>query len=121
MEMNAQVIATTMRFRNARLTSQSIIEKHSALHDGTLAGGKAALDDSRVALLVVDLNGARHERPWRDFDEHPVAVILHDQRGRRHRRDRLRRRQEGHVGEHVGLQPYLRVWERDANLGATRV
>src|SRR5882724_3059290 len=116
--MKTQIIATTVRFRRARLTSQSIIEKNSALHDGTLAGGQAALDDGRIALLVIGLDVARLKYPWRDFDEDAVVVILHDQRGCRHRRDHLRRSEEVDIGEHVGLQPNPGIWERNPHLGA---
>src|ERR1700741_2268551 len=105
MATKTQIIATTRRFLNADTTSQSIIEKNPALHDGTLAGGKAALDDGRIALLVIDLDWARHKRPRRDFDENPIALVLHDQRGRRHGRGHLCCCEETHIGEHVGLEP----------------
>src|SRR5689334_4908485 len=103
MQMKMQIIATTRRFLSAKLTSRSIIEENSALHDGAFADAKATFDDSRVALLIIDLDVAGLERPRRDFDEDALAVVFQDQRRCRHRCNLLRRREEAHGREHVGL------------------
>jgi tetratricopeptide (TPR) repeat protein len=56
MARKKQIIATTMRFRNARVTRASIIEQHSALDDDALTGLHAARHDRFVALLESDLD-----------------------------------------------------------------
>jgi hypothetical protein len=50
MVVKTQIIATTRRFLSARVTSQSIIEEHSALDDDALAGLEAGGDDGEIVM-----------------------------------------------------------------------
>src|SRR6267378_4508881 len=118
MATKMQTIASTRRFRSAKATSRSIIEEHPALHDDPVARFEPALDDRLIALLERDLHWPGFEIPWRDLDEHLIFVLLQDQRRRGDDWHRLPRREEADIGEHVGLQPDVRIREGDADLGA---
>src|SRR5215471_20255269 len=113
MAANTQIIATTRRLRNASSTKRSITEQHSALDDDALAGRNAAPEHDLVALLESDVDGARLERPRRGLDVDLAAIVLEHERAGRHHGGVPRRRVEGHIGEHAGPQPRLRIVERD--------
>src|ERR1700676_500867 len=121
MVAKTQIIATTRRLCRAKPTSRSIIEQHSALHDDAVVGFEATRDDGLIALLETDLDGARLEGPWRDLNEHAIGLVLQDQGGRRQDQYVFFWGQEGGIGEHVQLQPCIRILERNADLGPARV
>src|SRR5215467_12242501 len=121
MATKTQIIATTRRLRSVYPTNQSIIKKHSALYDDLLAGLEAALDNGLITLLETDLDRPRLKGPWRHLDEYLIGFILEDQRRSRDDLDHLLRRQEGGIGEHVRLQHYVRILERNPDLGTARI
>src|SRR5271163_3833550 len=87
--MKMLTITTTKRFVKAKVTSQSIIEEHSALDDHAIAGRQSAPDDHLVALLKTDFHGMGFEAPGCDLDEHLIYVVLQYQCGRWHDRKHL--------------------------------
>src|SRR5438045_2682724 len=97
-------MATTIRFRSARLTRALIIEQNPALHDDALAALEPARDYGLVAFLERDLDPMRLEHPRLDFDEHLIVVLLENERVRRRHRHGLAAGAEGRVGEHVRLE-----------------
>src|SRR5947209_19857064 len=99
MVVKMQIIATTRRFRSESSTSHSIIEQNPALDDHALARLEAGGDDGLLAFLKINRGRARHERPWRDFDEDAIAFVLEDQGGRRNDRHGTCRREEGDIGK----------------------
>src|SRR5271163_4818826 len=119
--MKMLTITTTKRFVKAKVTSQSIIEEHSALDDHAIAGRQSAPDDHLVALLKTDFHGMGFEAPGCDLDEHLIYVVLQYQCGRWHDRKHLLWGEKGYFGKHARLNPGLRVLEADAHFGATGI
>src|SRR5215475_7471910 len=119
--MKTQTSITTRRFRKAKATSLSIIEKYSALDDHAIADLETALDHSLIASLESGLHRNRFEDPGRHLCKHLISVVLQHQGRRRNGRQQLPRPEEHHVGEHSGLKSQGRVFDADADLGATRV
>src|SRR6516225_11760440 len=121
MAAKTQIIATTRRFWRAMRTSRSIIEQYCALDDDALTGLQAMRDDDLILLLEIDVHRARLECPGRNLDEDLIGLVSQHHGRRRDDPYRLLRGHERGAGEHVRLQPHVRVWKRDADLGAARV
>src|SRR5712691_2634680 len=112
---------TTRRFLKQSATNWSIIEPDSTLHDDSVAGPKAAFDDSGIALLICDFDIAAFEGPIRDLDEDARRVAGHEQRGGGHDEPGYGGRDESSIGEHPRLEGLVGIVESNARLGAPRV
>src|SRR6516225_8291764 len=111
--MKMQTSTTTRRFRKAKATSLSIIEKYPAPDDHAIADLETALDHSLITSLKSGLHRNRRESPGRDLCKHLIGVVLQHQGRRRNGRQQLPRPEEHHVGEHSGLSSTLltkRTW-----------
>src|SRR5947207_2171615 len=95
---------TTRRFLKHNATNWLIIEADRSLHDDAVARLKSAFDGCRGAFLVSDLYVSALEGPAVHLDEHARPVIGHQQRRVRYHHPHDRWRNEGNVGEHVGLE-----------------
>src|SRR5215471_12618785 len=102
-------------------TSRSIIEQHRALDDDVLTGLEAARYDGLIALLEIDLDGARLERPWCDLDKHLIGFVSQHHCCRWDGHYRLLRGHKCGAGEHVRFQSDSRIRERYSDFGPTRV
>src|SRR6516162_6563092 len=112
--MKMQTSTTTRRFRKAKATSRSIIEKYSALDDHAIADLETALDHGLIASLETGLHWNRFEDPGRDLCEHLIGVVLEHQSCCRNGRQQLPRPEEHHIGKHAGLKSKGRVLDADA-------
>src|SRR5262252_5544146 len=121
MAANTAISRTTRRFLRQSATNWSIIESHRAFHHHSLSRANSAFDGNGGPLLISDLDVTAFESPFRDLDEDARPVVGHQEGRRRHDQPRYRRCLEGGFREHVGLEDFVRIIERDADLVAPRV
>src|SRR5712691_4345040 len=110
-----QIIAETRRLRNAKSTSQSVTEQHSALDDDPLAGLVAASKKRLIALLKRDVHGSGLKGPWCRFDVDLRGVIFQQQGAGRHHRPFLAHGPEIRRRKHSRTQTPFGIVERDAD------